>query len=73
MQNPSAGDEMRPVKIPTIPPTVPKTVRFPVNILEEVEKAICGKECTFSAFVVEAVKIMLEMLDETESPDADEN
>ena len=53
---------MRPVKIPTSPPTVPKTVRFPVNIIEEVEKAICGKECTFSAFVVEAVKIMLEML-----------
>ena len=64
---------MRPVKIPTVPPTVPKSVRFPIDIIEEVEKAICGKECTFSAFVVEAVKIMLEMLEETESSDEGQN
>ena len=31
-----------------------------------VEKVICGKDCTFSAFVVEAVRIMLENLEEDE-------
>lgn len=54
---------MQPVKIPRIPPTVNKSIRFPIDIVEEVEKAICGKECTFTAFVVEAVKIMLENLE----------
>lgn len=53
---------MQPVKIPRIPPTVNKSIRFPIDIVEEVEKAICGKECTFTAFVVKAVRIMLENL-----------
>ena len=56
---------MRPVKIPRIPPTVSKSVRIPIDVVEEVEKVIRGKECTFSAFVVEAVRIMLENLDGT--------
>lgn len=58
---------MRPIKIPSIPPTVSKSIRFPVDVVEEVEKAIRGKECTFSAVVVEAVRIMLEFLEEEES------
>ena len=57
---------MRPIKIPCIPPTVSKSVRFPIDVVEEVEKVICGKSCTFSACVVEAVKIMLERLEESE-------
>lgn len=49
-------------KIPTIPRTEPKTVRFPVKTIEEVEENIKGKECTFSSFVVAAVKSALEDL-----------
>ncbi len=59
---------MRPIKIPEIPPTASKSVRFPVDVIDEVENAIRGKNCTFSAFVVEAVRIMLENLEEDEKP-----
>ena len=55
---------MRKFKIPSIPPTVRKSVRFPNDIVEEVEKAIQGKECTFSAFVVEAVRVALDNLEQ---------
>ena len=51
-------------KIPSVPPTTNKTVRFPNDVIEQVEKAIQGKDCTFSAFVVEAVKVALENLKE---------
>ena len=49
-------------KIPSIPPTVNKTVRFPIDVVDEVENAIKGKNCTFSAFVIEAVRKALEDL-----------
>lgn len=60
--NSNLGDDMRFVRIPKTPPTVNKSIRFPTDVIEEVERTICGKECTFTAFVVEAVKIMLEYL-----------
>ena len=44
-------------KIPSIPPTTNKTIRFPNDLIEEVEQLIEGKDCTFSAFVVAAVRI----------------
>lgn len=47
-------------KIPSVPPTTNKTIRFPNDIIEEVEKAIQGKECTFSAFVIAAVRNALD-------------
>lgn len=46
--------------IPSIPPTTNKTIRFPNDVIEEVEKAIQGKECNFSAFVIAAVRSALE-------------
>lgn len=49
-------------KIPTTPPTVNKTIRFPSDVVEAVEKAIQGEECTFSAFVIAAVRMALEDL-----------
>ncbi len=55
---------MKKFKIPVIPPTTNKCIRFPNNIIEEVEFAIRGKDCTFTAFVVEAVRIALENLKE---------
>lgn len=56
---------MKKFKIPSIPPTTNKCIRFPNNVIEDVENAINGKDCTFTAFVVEAVKVALENLDET--------
>ena len=51
-------------KIPSIPPTTNKTIRFPNDVIEEVEQAIVGKDCTFSAFVIAAVRAALEELKE---------
>jgi hypothetical protein len=51
-------------KIPVVPATVNKSIRFPTNIIEAVNKTIEGKECTFTAFVVEAVRVALENLEE---------
>ena len=51
-------------KIPAIPPTTNKTIRFPNDVIDSVEKAIEGKDCTFSAFVIAAVKNALENLED---------
>ena len=53
---------MRIFKIPSLPPTTSKSVRFPNDIIEDVETAIQGTNCTFSAFVVEAVRVALDNL-----------
>ena len=50
-------------KIPSIPSTTNKTIRFPNDVIENVEKAIAGKNCTFSAFVIAAVRAALEELE----------
>lgn len=55
---------MKKFKIPSVPPTTNKCIRFPNNIIEEVENAIKGKDCTFTTFVVEAVKVALENIKE---------
>ena len=54
-------------KIPESPPTVNKTIRFPSDIVNQVEAAIQGKECTFSAFVIAAVRSALADLQEEEN------
>ena len=50
-------------KIPSIPPTTNKTIRFPNDVVERVEQAVQGKDCTFSAFVIAAVRAALDDLD----------
>ena len=55
---------MKKFKIPSIPPTTSKCIRFPNDVISAVEKAIEDKSCTFTAFVVEAVKVALENLEE---------
>ena len=50
-------------KIPSIPPTINKTIRFPNDGVERVEQAVQGKDCTFSAFVIAAVRAALDDLD----------
>lgn len=54
-------------KIPSVPPTTNKSIRFPNDMIEAVEEAIQGKECTFSAFVIEATRVALENLKEQET------
>jgi hypothetical protein len=51
-------------QIPATPPTTNKTIRFPNDVVEQVEKAIQGKDCTFSAFVIAAVRAALDDLNE---------
>lgn len=53
-------------QIPAIPPTTSKSIRFPNDIIEDVERAIQGTTCNFSAFVVEATRLALEDLKDSE-------
>ena len=57
----------RKFKIPAIPKHTQKNIRFPNDIIEEVETAIRGKDTTFSAFVIAATRWALENLKEQES------
>jgi hypothetical protein len=58
---------MEKFRIPTIPHTTSKSIRFPDNIIEDVEESIRGEDCTFTAFVVEAVRVALVNLAEDEN------
>ena len=58
---------VRKFKIPAIPPTTSKSIRFPNDVIEAVELEIQGKDSTFSAFVIEATKWALESLKEQDS------
>ncbi|MFQ7134894.1 MAG: YlcI/YnfO family protein [Oscillospiraceae bacterium] len=53
-------------KIPKTPSSTNKSIRFPNDLIERVEDAIRGQDCTFSAFVVEAVRVALENLQNDE-------
>ena len=61
-----AVDCLSTFKMPSTPPTMNKTIRFPNDVIEQVEEAIQGKNCTFSAFVISAVRAALEELKEEE-------
>ncbi len=60
------GRDIRRFHIPNVPPTTNKTIRFPNNIIEQVEREIGGKDCTFTAFVVAAVSMALKDLEQQE-------
>lgn len=51
-------------KIPIIPSTTQRSIRFPNNLIDDVENAIRGKNSTFSAFVIEATRVAIEDLKE---------
>ncbi len=51
-------------KLPAVPKTSQKNIRFPNQIIEEVEAAIRGTNVSFSAFVIEATRVALENLRE---------
>lgn len=48
----------------SIPSVANKCVRFLNDIIEEVKEEIEGTQCTFTAFVIEAVRSALESLKE---------
>lgn len=60
---------MKKSKIPQIPQTTSKSIRFPNDVIDEVESVLVGTDCTFSAFVVEAVRVALENLKEESAED----
>ena len=60
---------MKKCKIPQIPQTTSKSIRFPNDVIDEVESVLVGTDCTFSAFVVEAVRVALENLKEESAED----
>ena len=60
---------MKKFRIASISPTTNKCIRFPNNVINDVENAIRGKNCTFTAFVVEAVRVALENLEEEPNDD----
>ena len=60
---------MKKFKIPQIPQTTSKSIRFPNDVIDEVESVLVDTDCTFSAFVVEAVRVALENLKEESAED----
>ncbi len=64
---------MRDFHIPKIPATTNKSIRFPNDVIDKAEEAIRGTDCTFSAFVVEAVRVALENLQEQKERAQQEN
>ena len=57
---------MRKFRIPKPPTATNKSIRFPDDVINQVEDAIRGTSCSFSAFVVEAVRVALDNLREEE-------
>ena len=55
---------MKKFKIPSIPSTTNKCIRFPNDVIDKVENAIEGENCTFTAFVIEAVRVALENIED---------
>ena len=53
-------------EIPKTPPTTNKTIRFPNDVIDEIEKVIAGQDCTFSAFVIAAARNALRELREAD-------
>lgn len=42
-----------------------KTIRFPIPLINKIEKAIQGKDVTFSRFVIQACEYALNNIEET--------
>lgn len=42
-----------------------KTIRFPIPLLEQIDKAISNKDVTFSKFVIQACEYALENMENT--------
>ena len=60
---------MNSFKIPIIPPTTQRSIRFPNDLIEDVENAIRGKETTFTAFIVAATRHAIDELNNNNNND----
>ena len=49
-------------KIPIIPSTTQRSIRFPNDLIDDVENAIKGKQTTFTAFIVAATRHAIDEL-----------
>ncbi len=58
--------------MPIVPATTQKSIRFPNDIIDEVELAIRGTGASFSAFVIEATRVALESLKEDAAESGDD-
>ena len=57
-------------KIPVVPTTTSRSIRFPNDVIEDIEELIDGKSCTFTAFIVEATRAAIKSVkEETEEYD----
>ena len=63
---------MRKFKIPKGYNSTSKAIRFPDDVIEEVERAICGTNCNFSQFIIEATRFALENLEEEQQESGEE-
>lgn len=43
-----------------------KTIRFPIPLIEEIEKVLENQNATFSSFVIQACEFALENMEDTE-------
>ena len=44
-----------------------KTIRFPIPLIDRIEKAIIGKNVTFSKFVIQTCEYALNNLDDSQN------
>lgn len=42
-----------------------KTIRFPIELINKIEKQLVGKNITFSSFVIQACRYALDNMDKT--------
>ena len=49
-----------------------KTIRFPLELINEIEKAIVGKDVSFSGFVIQACEYALKNMEDNEKKSTSE-
>lgn len=49
-----------------------KTIRFPLSVIERIDKVIVNRDVTFSSFVIQACEYALENMDTGEHGSADD-
>ena len=49
-----------------------KTIRFPLELINEIEKAIVGKDVSFSGFVIQACEYALKNMEHNEKKSTSE-
>lgn len=51
-------------KIPVIPKSTTRSIRFPNDVIEEIQKTIVGKDTNFNTFIVSTARYALASLKE---------